>query len=268
MRLEFDPMNAGKNPKGSESGDGKISVLVISRSATNLSDLFVSIKNSKNRLPAEILVAWNGAGEPDTLLKKFPDLAIKIHRIEPYNFASNNNRLADLAQGEILLFVNDDIILDPHCLHSACEALKPDAIGVVGARLRYPDGPLQHAGIFFKDDGTPYHRYKHLLKHDDPIFAESFEVPAVTGAFMMVKSEDFQQVRFNESYRVCGEDVAFCLRFTRITGKAILYEASATAVHNEGLTRRITGERLTPQDDLERIKAEFRSASTTAGGSG
>jgi len=258
-------MKSGRIKKRGETGDGVLSILVISRSEANLSDLLRSIENSNIPFQAEIIVAWNGTGGPDALLREFPDLAIEIHRIEPYNFASNNNRLAALTRGDILLFINDDIILDQNCLHAALEALLHDDIGVVGANLRYPDGSLQHAGIFFREDGSPYHRYKHLLKHGDPIFSESLAVPAVTGAFMVVRREDFQRVRFDESYRVCGEDVAFCLRFTRITGKAILYEASATAVHNEGLTRRITGERLTPPDDLERIRAEFRGEIIAAG---
>jgi hypothetical protein len=241
-----------------------LSVLVISRNSANLGLLFESMRRSRYDFALETIVAWNGKDKPGPPPADFPELNVTYHRIEPYNFACNNNRLAELARGAMLLFINDDIILDTGCLESARPALERPGVGIVGARLRYPDGSNQHAGIFFREDGTPYHRYKHVLPHDDPILAESMAVPAVTGAFMMLRRKDFIRIRFDESFRVCGEDVAFCIRFARETGKAVYYEAAATAVHNEGKTRRITRERLTPPDDLARIRAAYSGAADEA----
>jgi len=266
MEREWPMLSRDRNKavKGSRRPD--LSVLVISRSSANLELLFESMRRSQYTFALETLVAWNGREEPCLSPNAYPELDLSYHQIEPYNFASNNSLLAELAGGTVLLFINDDIILDPGCLEIAYRAMSCSSIGAVGAKLRYPDGTNQHAGIFFREDGTPYHRYKHVLAHDDPIISESMVVPAVTGAFLMVGRKDFMKVGFDESFRICGEDVTFCIRLARVIGKSVYYEAAATAIHNEGKTRRITGERLTPADDLARIRAAYRNVARTSTG--
>ena len=236
-----------------------LSILVISRSQERMTTLLRSIGRSKLDEQLEVLVAWNGKDEPPFEPSAERTVQVHYYQVMPYNFARNNNLLAKNAHGASLLFLNDDIILDPDCLQNALNELRKPEIGIVGANLRFPNGMVQHAGLAFKDD-QPYHRFKHELAYDDPQVSTDLFVPAVTGAFILIRKEEFAAIKFDERFIVAGEDVALCLRYRQLFKKGVLYCASATAVHYENATRKETKERDTPPEDVELIK-EYVSAS-------
>ncbi|KXF76573.1 hypothetical protein ATN84_10965 [Paramesorhizobium deserti] len=78
-------------------------------------------------------------------------------------------------------------------------------------------------------------------------------VPSVTGAFILMRKVEFDALRFDEKFNVCGEDIALNLSYREKFDREILYVSSATALHIENATRKKTGETRTPREDLERI---------------
>ena len=141
------------------------------------------------------------------------------------------------------------------CQHRAVEAIGHPGIGIVGINLRYADGRLQHAGVFFDEDGKPYHRLKHQVRWTDPAVAADMFVPCVTGAFILMRREEFNRLRFDEAFEVCGEDIALNLSYRESFDREILYVAGATALHLENATRKQTGKTTTPPEDMERIRS-------------
>ena len=231
-----------------------LSILVISRSHANMEALIRSVADSDVDERLEVLVSWNSK-EPAPLFGRVEGkVGVNYYQIMPYNFARNNNALARHASGEHLLFLNDDIVLDRHALARALAEIRKNGVGIVGANLRYADDTVQHAGIFFDEGGRPYHRHKHQLHCRDPRLASDEFVPAVTGAFLLIRKCEFDAIRFDERFAVAGEDVFLCLAYRRRFGRGVLYCAAATAIHLENVTRRETEERETPAGDLALIR--------------
>lgn len=237
-----------------EKNGPEFSLLVVSRNPEQMTDLLRSIEASAADFTLEVLCAWNGTDTDRRIVENVAvSFPLKILEIRPYHFASNNNLLASEAQGEVLVFVNDDMILDPDCLSNAYRHLLQPKVGLVGANLRARDGRVQHAGIYFNSNFRSYHRYKYLLDYQDDFFSESCFVPAVTGAFMMIRKSDFNSLRFEESFSVCGEDILLCVQVRKNLKKEVIYAADATAIHYEGATRVKTREQGVPSQDMEKI---------------
>ncbi len=230
-----------------------LSILVISRSVENLNPMLAAIAANGFNGTIEVLCSWNGDPAGLGLIERPSGIALRIVEQRPYNFARNNNALAAQAQGEFVLFLNDDIVLDRNALERAIEAIRQPGIGIVGINLRYDDGRLQHAGVFFDEDGKPFHRLKHQVQWTDPAVAADMFVPCVTGAFLLMRRQEFAALGFDEAFDVCGEDIALNLSYRETFDREILYLAGATAVHVENATRKETGQTKTPPEDMARI---------------
>lgn len=155
------------------------------------------------------------------------------------SFSSINNELVEHADGEYLLFLNDDTEPQAHWLYNMMLAInnKPD-IGIVGARLLYPSGKIQHAGIAFMNEG-PGNLGKSVLKSFPNGFAERNRYyQAVTGACMLMRKEDFNRVGgFGLEYWFCYEDIDLCLKVIHQLNKKILYVSNAELIHKESVTQ-------------------------------
>lgn len=236
-----------------------LSIITISRDFEVLSNLLESLKTSNHNLEIELLISFNGDKKiEDNKIDVF-DFPITIQYIEPYNFAKNNNTLANKSKGKTLLFINDDVILDKNSLQTAWNALHEDATGIVGINLRYHDNKIQHGGVFFKEDGTSYHRFKHRLDHDDRRLTQDMIVPAVTGAFIMIDKLEFLEIKFDERFITAGEDIVLCLQYQQRFHKNVLYVGQATAIHAENVTRKKLNQHITPVEDVEKIKIEYNN---------
>lgn len=143
-------------------------------------------------------------------------------------FAENCNAWGLSSARDILVFLNDDCKIDQDdWLYRLSIAFEDPSVGIVGCRLIYPDGRLQHTGVYFAQDPGG------LVACNRTIDAESGYVDAVTGAFLAVRAPLFLSLGgFNEEYRNGYEDVDFCLR-ARQQGHSIWYENTITTIHHE-----------------------------------
>jgi SAM-dependent methyltransferase/glycosyltransferase involved in cell wall biosynthesis len=230
-----------------------LSILVISRTKANVTRLLEAIAHNGIGMPYEVLCSWNGEANEVDDIQAPHGLVFRLFEQRPYNFARNNNGLARQARGELVLFLNDDVIPDRGAIGRALDAIRDPAVGIVGINLRYTDGRLQHAGIFFRADGTPYHRLKQQVRWDDPQVATDMFIPCVTGAFILMRRTEFDALRFDENFSICGEDIALNLSYREKFEREILYVAGATAIHIENATRKKAGETKTPPEDMARI---------------
>lgn len=214
--------------------------------------LIRSIPGAVDGMAFELICAWNGDSEPPH--GHFKDLNIRLETIKPYNFSQNNNLVANYAIYETLLFINDDIELDKGCITAAFNLFARPNVGIVGANLRYANERIQHAGIFVNDELMPYHFLKNEAHYRDPRVSYDMDVPAVTGAFILIDKSEFQTIRFDERCQVAAQDVILCLEYRERYQKKVMYCHNATAIHYENKTRKLFDQKLTPKNDIILMK--------------
>ena len=208
----------------------------------------------------ELVIVENRSTHPETL-RLYGELGarpnVRIIRVDtPFNYSAACNRGAEVATGELLLFLNNDVqVVDPGWLGELVRVATLPGVGVVGTKLNYPDGTLQHVGVVagvalytllfnrgaegtFGPFGSPDHTRNCL---------------AVMGACQMVRRETFDAVRgFDESYELAYSDVALSMRAWK-AGWRNAYTPFAALVHHEGKTRGF----LNPRRDTIRVAAEL-----------
>ena len=157
-----------------------------------------------------------------------------------YGFAGNCNAGATRAQGDYLIFVNQDIVpTHPGWLDEMVAVFEDnDNVGIVGPKLLFPDGKIQSCGGIFNGNRTPEHRYLGWANKDDRRVNTTERVSWITGAAMMMRREDFFAVGgFDMGYSGgYFEDVDLCMKVKEQLGKDVWYCASAELVHEVGST--------------------------------
>ncbi|BCI68207.1 hypothetical protein AAJCM20276_28310 [Acetobacter aceti] len=203
----------------------------------------------------EIIVVDNGSIQPDMLVlleevSRHPIVTV-LRQEGAFNWARLNNQAAARSQGDLLLLLNDDVrILHSGWLEEMVRQNLRSGVGIVGARLLYPDGTLQHAGVMLSRDGAT-----HLLrgaKAGDTGYLNALicqrDLSAVTGACLMIRREVFELVGgVDESFAVSCNDIDLCLR-VRTAGWRIVWTPHATLTHVDGGTR---GRDATPPQILK-----------------
>ncbi len=240
----------------------RLSILVVSRTPSLLNQMLESVAkaSSLEHAEIEILCSWNGATEAEQTISNTSGYEFLIAQREPYHFASNMNRLAEQAEGELLLLINDDVVLDAGSIDAAINCLEHEPkAGLVGGRLRNSEGELRHAGILFDSRNSPYHQLDRMLPADATAFMGSNRImPAVTGALMLIRRQHFLSLLLNEKYKVCGEDVELCLDLRQRDQLEIWYCPEASGIHEAESTRQQESEQEGNTEDLCRIRRRRR----------
>ncbi|HQR39986.1 MAG TPA: glycosyltransferase family 2 protein [Blastocatellia bacterium] len=200
------------------------------------------LENRTDYRNIEIIIVDNGSKEAETL----EYLAASPHRVirddGEFNFSRLNNVAAAEARGEYLLLLNNDVEpLDPGWLRAMVEHGQRPSVGIVGAKLIFPSGKIQHAGVVLGIGGVAGHSHKQFPK-DAPGYFQALNLlrnySAVTAACMLVRLSVFNQVGgFDEAnLAVAFNDVDFCLR-VRAHGYLVVWTPYATLLHYESESR-------------------------------
>lgn len=164
-----------------------------------------------------------------------------IETREPFNWSRYNNLCAELASGEFLLFLNDDIeVLEPHWLDTLLSHAERPEVGVVGPQLLYADHSVQHAGLALVSVGKGRHPFRHAQRNDPGYFGLALterNMIGVTGACLLTRREVFDAVgRFDEAHTIINNDLDYCLK-TWNRGFLNIYTPHATLIHHELVSR-------------------------------
>lgn len=164
---------------------------------------------------------------------------------EGFNYSKLNNYGTAWAKGSYLWLLNNDIeLMSPDCMSELLATCERKEVGIVGAKLVYPDRTLQHAGVVVGIGGSargvaqsmfmglPMERSGYLHKA-----SLTMDYSAVTAACLMVKREIYEAVGgFEEKLAVAFNDVDFCLK-VRKAGMLVVYQPRAMAWHYESKSR-------------------------------
>ncbi len=217
------------------------------RDAERIETLVTMIRKTVPRHLARVIVTDDASGEEHLRHLRAIDGIEIIAGEENRGFAANVNRgLCATDPDRDVVILNSDVEPQPGwlaCLQCICH--EEDDVGVVGARLLYPDGRIQFAGSV-RNIGAPEwfdHRYRFKPADWGPASTVGPTL-AVTGACMYLRRELVQAIGLmDESYPMAFEDVDYCLRAWQ-AGYKVLYSPAACLVHHESVTRgREVGER-------------------------
>jgi GT2 family glycosyltransferase/predicted Zn-dependent protease len=164
------------------------------------------------------------------------------HNQQNMGFAHACNQGAREAKGEYILFLNNDTEVTPGWLEPMTEVLKSDpGVAVVGNKLLFPDGSLQHAGVIIYENrkNSTALVAEHMYYQQPGDFAEAGQArtyQAVTAACMLVRKEVFNSVHgFDELYWNGYEDVDLCFKIGQ-QGHNIVYQPRSVVIHHESVS--------------------------------
>ena len=159
-----------------------------------------------------------------------------------FNFAALNNFAAQHANGSLLALINNDIeIIHGDWLDEMVGLAARPEIGCVGAKLLYPDGRIQHAGIAVGIMGLAGHVYRFAQGQAAgamDLLCHAHEVTAVTAACLVVRKAVFDEVGGMDAkeLKVAFNDVDFCLK-VRAAGYRNIWTPHAELIHHESASR-------------------------------
>jgi GT2 family glycosyltransferase len=195
---------------------------------------------SLDRIQHEVIVVDNGStDETSELLRSWSGSRSNARVISlgrNLGFAKACNEGARMARGHYLAMLNNDTLPTPGWLESMVQLAegKP-GVGIVGSKLLYPDGKIQHIGMAFGENRIPRHIFRGFPSNIRPA-KESRECQAVTGACLLVKKEIYDVVGgMDEMYRNSYEDTDLCLK-VRARGYRVLVCADSVVYHFEGMS--------------------------------
>ncbi|MEB7789960.1 glycosyltransferase family 2 protein [Enterococcus faecalis] len=195
----------------------------------------------------EIIMADNGSTDPKMheLYAEFEQQLPGRFFVEsidiPFNFSTINNRAAEKAHGEYLLFLNNDTeVITENWLTLMVSFAQQERIGCVGAKLLYPNNTVQHAGVILGLGGVAGHGHYGYPHGDLGYFgrlAINVNYSAVTAACLLMKKADFDAVGgFEEAFTVAFNDVDLCLKVQAL-GRDNVWLHEAELYHFESQTR-------------------------------
>lgn len=138
---------------------------------------------------------------------------------------------------DYLVFLNNDTLPTPNWLDALVrEAQADERVSAVGAKLLFPNGQIQHAGVVIGQDRWPHHLYAGF-PGSHPAVDHPRDVTAVTAACMLIRRADFEALDgFDPAFHNGYEDVDLCLRLGEL-GRLIRYCHRSVVYHLESVTR-------------------------------
>lgn len=231
---------------------GKVSIIIPFRNGMELlRDCIQSIRISTYR-DYEVILVDNGSDDPK--MKRYLEQAKNhrryqvVHCPELFNFARLCNQGAKLAQGEYLLFLNNDTsVISEDWLEQMLVVVQQPQVGIVGSVLLYPDGTIQHGGLYEVHEGQWDHRFRYqslATIQQEKLCQSPWQCPAVSAACLMISQALFEQLNgFDENFPLTHNDTDLCRRVLETTGQYTVVTPHSLLWHYESLTRGYTSDK-------------------------
>lgn len=228
-------------------GEPKVTVIIPNQDhISDLEQCLSSINRKSTYLNYEILVVENNSRQAktfeyyDEMQQRYPKVRLLKWEKE-FNYSAINNFAVRYAEGEYYIFLNNDTeILTPDWIEEMLSICQQKDVGIVGAKLYYPDDTIQHAGVILGLGTIAGHLF---VKEPGQISGymgracTMQNLSAVTAACMMVSRESFEAAGgFEEKLQVALNDVDLCMK-VREQGKMVVFNPEAELYHYESKSR-------------------------------
>ncbi len=227
-------------------GHPKISIIIPNKDQAQLLYACVRSIREKTRWPDyEIIIVENNSATREIRdcygkLEKYPEVKVLTWPGE-FNYSAINNFGVSHSTGDYILLLNNDTqIITPEWLEEMAGICSRPEVGVVGAKLFYPDDTIQHAGVVMKLAGCCGHVFYGAEKENPGSYARAVliqDYSAVTAACLMCRREVWDRMGgLSTDFKVAYNDVDFCLR-VRKAGLLVVFTPYAQLYHYESRTR-------------------------------
>jgi GT2 family glycosyltransferase/glycosyltransferase involved in cell wall biosynthesis len=197
----------------------------------------------------QVAIIDNESDDPKTL-EYLKQLNCQVLRIKnpggKFSFAAINNRATEQVDSEYVLFLNNDTeVINPRWLSQMVGYAQIPAVGAVGARLLYPDGRIQHAGVIHGlHHGLAGHAFKLMNSENRGYLSQAMvtrNYSAVTAACMITPRQLFLELGGfdEENFAVAYNDADYGYRLLE-RGYRCVYCPDAELLHKEGTSRGFT----------------------------
>ena len=193
----------------------------------------------------ELVVVDNGSTEAEALkvldrLRTNPR-ALVLRFEEAFNYSKMNNLGVAQSRGDVLALLNNDIeVIQPDWLEEMVRLALRRGVGIVGAKLLYPDRRVQHGGVAMGPGGMIAHLLNDASEDDLGYMGQlalTRALSVVTGACMVMRREVYEELGgLDEAFAVTFNDADLCLR-ARDLGYRVVWTPDAVLLHRESATR-------------------------------
>jgi len=232
----------------------KLSIIVLSYNTKDLlRDCLNSLKKRKSEVDLEVIVPDNGSndGSIKMVKKDFPKMQL-IENGKNLGFAAGNNVARKYCQGEYILFLNSDTIVNRGTLKESVKYLKNNPkVAAMTCKILLPDGRLDKDAR--RSFPTPWVALTHMVLRLDRFFPKSplfskywygylpedeiHEVDVLQGAFFLARKKVLDKVGwFDEDYFLDGEDIDLCWKIKSL-GWKIIYYPKVSIIHFKGASK-------------------------------
>lgn len=227
-------------------GEPLVSILIPNKDQReSLKRCLDSIRSKSTYTNYEIIIIENNSVEPETFCY-YKELE-EQHKVRvvtwerEFNYSAINNFGEKEAKGDYLLFLNNDVeVINPGWIEEMLGNCQRKEVGIVGAKLYYPDDTIQHAGVIIGIGGIAGHAFLKMPRSRTGYLHKAsiqMDLSAVTAACMMMKRNVFEQLGgFEERLSVAFNDVDLCLRTVR-AGYLVVYNPKVELYHYESISR-------------------------------
>jgi GT2 family glycosyltransferase len=190
----------------------------------------------------EILVLDNGSsdGTAELLARLAQQDSARVSAFyEPVNTGTtrSRNKLCDAARGELLCFLDSDVVLEGGVVEQLVSVLEEQpSVGIVAPRIVYPSGLWQKSFDQFPTLIDKFHRFLRLRQIEEKErrqeLATAVDVDYAISAFWLMRRSLFDAVGpLDEKIFYAPEDVDFCLRVWK-AGYSVRYVPSVSVTHH------------------------------------
>lgn len=243
-------------------GNPKVSIIIPNKD--NKSDLKKCIDSIQKSTYTnyEIIVVENNSTKKETFeyyekLQSENNTKVVECKIDGFNYSKINNFGVSVAKGEYIILLNNDTkVISSDWIENMLGICQRKDVGIVGAKLLYPDFTVQHAGVVIGIGGIAGHVNVNIPKDDPGYFSRATVInnySAVTAACLMIKKSVFDEVLgLDENLAVAFNDIDLCLK-VRNQKLLVVFTPYAILNHYESKSR---GMEDTPEK-LERFSREI-----------
>lgn len=232
-----------------ESAEPMISIIIPNcEHVDDLKTCIESIEEKTTYSNYEIIIAENNSRDPgvfryyEMIKNRYGNVSVVFCPVEGFNWAEiNNYAIREAASGEYILLLNNDMeLITPDWLQELLMHAQRPEVGMAGAKLYFPDGTIQHAGVILGLGGVAAHTFHHIRRDERGYMnrlSYTQDLSAVTGACMLMRRTVFEEVGgIDENFSVGYNDIDLCLK-VREKGYLIVWTPFAELYHYESKSR-------------------------------
>lgn len=221
----------------------KISCIVLNYNTAEMTIKAIeSFLTSSQNIEAEVILIDNGSKEP---LTSFPDNHVQIiQNNENVGFAKAVNQGLQLSQGDYILLLNSDVLIDKEALEGMIEYAETQSkIGIIGPMMAFPNKSFQPSSGYFPTVLREIFRFSKLgksisggtllykNKFNKSIFSKPILVDWVSGGCMLIKKQVLEKIGlFDDRYFFSIEDIDYCYRAKELKF-SVAYLPTVSVVH-------------------------------------